>query len=364
MKHRLLKRKIKITHNNFIIKLSISNQQTIIQNLKQKNLNYVSFRFVNFNVSARFNDTQWIRYNDHKNACVVFFDFLHLRNQHQWKWIYYIQRYESNDMKKKIEKYRFNKFATRSNQFVFFVFVVVNASIFCQSIFLFDSLQSIRTRRLIKTRKIQIRKIWNNIRSRNRYRFVVSIFVFVFVLFWNIDRFIILICKYFRDQNFQQDFHFRRIYLFFFFSHIFCFRIYFFTFIAFVLKFSTSIMFKRIFESQSMNFFAMSIDRKNEYSFRNEIWKRRKNNVTSMFEISIEILFYQRKFIWKLARFEIWRSQFIFDIRFSVHICFLNQIFSLCYLLSSRHAFYIECIDDNALKTKNITSNHEKNYLM
>ena len=29
-----------------------------------------------------------------------------------------------------------------------------------------------------------------------------------------------------------------------------------------------------------------------------------------------------------------------FDIRFSVHICFLNQIFSLCYLFS-RHALYI-----------------------
>ena len=28
------------------------------------------------------------------------------------------------------------------------------------------------------------------------------------------------------------------------------------------------------------------------YSFRNEIWKKRKNNVTNMFEISIENLFY------------------------------------------------------------------------
>ena len=31
---------------------------------------------------------------------------------------------------------------------------------------------------------------------------------------------------------------------------------------------------------------------------------------------------------------------FTFDIQSSVHICFLNQIFSLCYLFS-RHAFYI-----------------------
>ena len=32
---------------------------------------------------------------------------------------------------------------------------------------------------------------------------------------------------------------------------------------------------------------------------------------------------------------------FIFDIRFFVHICFLNQIFSLCYLLNFKHTFYI-----------------------
>ena len=58
-------------------------------------------------------------------------------------------------------------------------------------------------------------------------------------------------------------------------------------------------------------------------------------------KIWIVILSYQRKFIWKLARSRTWRSQSTFDIRFSVHICFLNQIFSLCYLLSFRHAFYI-----------------------
>ena len=48
--------------------------------------------------------------------------------------------------------------------------VVVNASIFCQSISLSQSLQSIKTRRLIKTRKIQVRKVWNSIRLRNQYR--------------------------------------------------------------------------------------------------------------------------------------------------------------------------------------------------
>ena len=33
-------------------------------------------------------------------------------------------------------------------------------------------LQSIRTRRLIRIRKLQIRKVWSNIRLRNQYRFV------------------------------------------------------------------------------------------------------------------------------------------------------------------------------------------------
>ena len=154
---------------------------------------------------------------------------------------------------------------TQSIQLVFFFdfcrFVclsVVNTSYF-------EYLQSIRTRRLIRTRKVQIREVWNNIRSRNRYRFVVSAFVW----FWDIDRFIILICRYFRDQDSQQDSQQdshsrRRIYLFFFFSHIFCFRIYLFTFIAFALNLFAFVTFRLIFESQSTNFFAMSIDRKSD----------------------------------------------------------------------------------------------------
>ena len=85
----------------------------------------------------------------------------------------------------------------------------------------FEYLQSIRTRRLIRTRKVQIRKVWDNIRSRNRYRFVVFASVSAFVWFWDIDRFIILICKYSREQNSQQDSHSRsfRTYFLFSFSH-------------------------------------------------------------------------------------------------------------------------------------------------
>ena len=55
-------------------------------------------------------------------------------------------------------------------------------------------------------------------------------------------------------------------------------------------------------------------------------------------KISIKILSYQRKFISKLMK--IWRTSFIRYFNFHVNICFLNQIFSLCYLFF-RHAFYI-----------------------
>ena len=99
----------------------------------------------------------------------------------------------------------------------------------------------------------------------------ISFCCFCFCFAQEIDRFIILICRYFRDQNSQQDFHFDCFDIYFVLVLLFLFRIYFFTFIAFALTFSTSIMIRQIFESQSMNFFAMSIDRKNEYSFRNEI---------------------------------------------------------------------------------------------
>ena len=54
--------------------------------------------------------------------------------------------------------------------------------------------------------------------------------------------------------------------------------------------------------------------------------------VTSMLGISIKKLFYQREFLWNLAWSEL-DAQFISNISiFRVHICFLDQIFSLCYL--------------------------------
>ena len=43
--------------------------------------------------------------------------------------------------------------------------------------------------------------------------------------------------------------------------------------------------------------------------------------------VSIEILFYQRKFIWELVRFKVWRSQSTFDIRSFMYIQNCSKFF-------------------------------------
>ena len=53
--------------------------------------------------------------------------------------------------------------------------------------------------------------------------------------------------------------------------------------------------------------------------------------------ISIEILSYQRKFSWRLARFETWRSQSIFDIRSScTYLLFKSNIHVFVIVTSSQ----------------------------
>ena len=208
-------------------------------------------------------------------------------------------------------------------KFLFVCLFVVNT-------FYFEYLQSIKTRRLLRIRKVQIRKIWNNIRSRNRYRFVVSISVFVFVWFWNIDRFIILICKYF---SYRSKSRFSTRFSFLQFSHISFVFVFAFSVFAFIFSRLSFLLWIFLFLSwldwylnHSQRIFSQCRSIKRMiYSLRDEIWKRRKNNVTSMFEISIEILFYQRKFIWELERFKIWRLQFIFDIRSSCTYLFFKS---------------------------------------
>ena len=87
LKYRLLKREIKITHNNFT-----SNHQINKQSFKSsnKNLNYVSFRFVfvstSLFVTMTFNEfvttiSEFVSITS-KTHALFSFDFLHFRNQH------------------------------------------------------------------------------------------------------------------------------------------------------------------------------------------------------------------------------------------------------------------------------------------
>ena len=120
MKHRLLKKKIKITHNNIIS--IISNQQTIIQNFKQKfELRFASFRFCFSDLFASTTFSEFVT-TINEFVSITFYERTRTSisiNSLQWhqkrmrsifyifainikKWIYYIQRYE-NKWKKKLK---------------------------------------------------------------------------------------------------------------------------------------------------------------------------------------------------------------------------------------------------------------------
>ena len=201
------------------------------------------------------------------------------------RWTYYT-RYGSNGMNRRRTPVNWACYSVKLARLLRSFLPAVDAPISCSTPGCPQSLQPIRTRRLIRTRKVQIREVWDSIRSRNQHRPAVSTPASAFVVSWDIGRFIILICRYLRGQNSQQSSqqgsHFRRIYLSFSFSHIFCFRIYLFTFIAFAMEFSASVMARQVFGSSSMDFFAMPIGRRNGYSLRDEAWRRGENSVTSM----------------------------------------------------------------------------------
>ena len=123
------------------------------------------------------------------------------------------------------------------------------------------------------------------------------------------------------QQDSQQDSHFDCSRIYFLSSHFFfCFRLYVSTSIAFATRLSTSIIIHHAFTFQSMNFFAISIDRRNEQSFRNETWRRRKNSVTSMFEnFDWSFILSTRTHI-ELAWFETWRTIYFKTFRSLMYI--------------------------------------------
>ena len=80
------------------------------------------------------------------------------------------------------------------------------------------SLQPIRTRRLIRTRKAQIREVWNSIRSRNQYRSAVFASTLLEISIDSSYKYSDVFCSRSRSrsqQDSQQDSHSRdsRIYI-------------------------------------------------------------------------------------------------------------------------------------------------------
>ena len=179
-------------------------------------------------------------------------------------------------------------------------------------------MQSIRTRRLIKTRKIQIRKVWNSIRSRNRYRFVFF-FCSKNRSFYHINLQISFASIEIKILN--------KIFIFvisyFLFSLFFWFRIYLFTFIVFVRTFlflSWSNWYLNHNQWISLQYRSI---KEVIYSLRNEIWEKRKNNVTNMFWKKFRLSFILS------ARILMWINVdlthiFIFDIRSSCTYLFFR----------------------------------------
>ena len=153
------------------------------------------------------------------------------------------------------------EFVTQSTQIVFFAIFCRHRQRFFVSIFAINQNASINKFENSKS---------SNLKSLKQHTFAKSIsfccFYFCYCFARKIDRFIILICKCFLHRSIK----FSTKFLFSLFSHIFIsillsshifyFRIYFFTFIAFVLKLSISTTTCHDIYTLQMNFFAMSID--------------------------------------------------------------------------------------------------------
>ena len=202
---------------------------------------------------------------------------------------------------------------------------------------LLQNLQSIRTRRLMRTRKVQIRGVWDSIRPRNQYRSAA----FVFALFWEIGRFVILICRYLPHQ-FNKNLN--KVLISIALAYIFCLRtpspVFAFTSLRlphllwdFQLQSwpVTHLRFSQWISSQCRPIEGMNS------RFETKLEEEERIVLRACLKISIETLSYQRKSIWGLVW--AWHTLLLLTFDLHVHICSLDQIFSLCYLFS-RHASY------------------------
>ena len=124
------------SHTHTSNHLSLTNKST----LKTSNQKiWISLRFVSFSESVCYNDTQWIRYNDHQKHMRCFLRFFTSSQsilQTKMNLLHHSSDTRANDMKRwrttiNVSLSR-NQFSSSSSQFS----VVVNASIFCQLFFL------------------------------------------------------------------------------------------------------------------------------------------------------------------------------------------------------------------------------------
>ena len=235
MRHRLIKRKIKITHNNNFT----SNQQTIIQNHQQNfrflNLLHfqhsreilVSFRSVslsNLSASMTFNEfvtttsepaSMKFLMNSLKRpqyACVRFFTFSQSTSK---KMNLLQQRYESNDMTWKNEK----------QQSMWICYALNSARFFRNRLFVVHVVNDFSVSKFAVNQNAPINKNSKNSNSKNlkQHTFAKSISLcFCFCFVREIDRFIILICKYLSHRS-RSKFSTKFSTKFSFSSHIFIF---------------------------------------------------------------------------------------------------------------------------------------------
>ena len=253
------------------IKSSISNKQINTQNIKQKKL-WVSLRFVSLDdlfASMTFSEfatttSDFASMTSNERARTSISVSLLQRHQKRMRsiryifavniikrWIFYRQAirkqwHEEKSRRTWINESLLHDQISSSSSQLFVSRRCVNILLYSQS------LQSIRTRRLIRIRKVQIREVWSNTRLRNQYRSVSAC---------SRNRSI----RHTNNQIFSRTrFSFRLLWHIFVFvflsSHVFRFHIYLFTSIAFALRLSTSLMISHAFTLQSINLFAMSID--------------------------------------------------------------------------------------------------------
>ena len=176
------------------------------------------------------------------------------------RWIYYITATIREQMTWKAEKQESIRACYTVNSVALFT-IVCSSSM--RHILCLRSLQSIRTRRLIRIRKAQIRKVWNNIRSRNQYRSAASASILLEISIDSSYKYSNVFCSRSRSR-FSTRFSFALVaYIYFLSSHFFCFRIYFFTFIAFALRLSASTMICHDIYA-SVNEFLRNVDRSEE----------------------------------------------------------------------------------------------------